>query len=156
MSGSQCPSCFDRSHRVLQPSSFTACCTPNDAKHVDVCADPCSPRHAVRVPLPLLPRPIPHTHRPLQPSASAHCCTAQQPRRCSWNVSGAVPSGPCQSRGHSGTSLHQVRTLIDAHLQPISRSTARQPEHCSWRVLWAILIGPCPVEEHSSTAQHQM
>ena len=67
----------------------------------------CSPRHAVRVPIPLLPRPTPRTHRPPQPAIAIPCCTAQQTQRGSRHVSGAVAAGTRQGRGPNTSALQQ-------------------------------------------------
>ena len=72
----------------------------------------CSPRHSVRVPVPLLPRPVSHARRPPQPTPPLHCCTAQQPQR-SRHVSGAVSARACQGRG-SVASPAQQTGLIEA------------------------------------------
>lgn len=92
--------------KYLVPTGI-ACCFLK--LHRLSCAGLCSPRHTVRVPVPLLPRPTPHIHihRPPQPAVPTHCCTAQQPQSCSRHISGAVAAGASHTRGRSATTLQQ-------------------------------------------------
>lgn len=89
----------------------------------------CSPRPAVRVPVPLLPRPTPHSHRPPQATTEHHCSTTQQPQRCNSHVTGAVAARTVPGRGPTATALQQPTGARTA--QGKGRPVAKKGSHGS-------------------------